>query len=74
MEKFLNRFMKYYEKSRLFRIVYSLLIFIINVYIFYLLDEYKDYNSIKEPLHIGFWIVLFGPFFYFREKKKKKYK
>ncbi|WXR62673.1 hypothetical protein WG909_05385 [Peptostreptococcaceae bacterium AGR-M142] len=71
MEKFLKNFMKYYKKSRLFRFLYSLLIFIINFCMFYWIDTYKEFNSIKAPLQIGIWVLLFGPFFYFRETRKR---
>ncbi|MCT4583813.1 MAG: hypothetical protein N4A54_02715 [Peptostreptococcaceae bacterium] len=68
MEKFLKNFMKYYEKSRLFRFLYSFLTFVIGVYISSLLSHrYWFIKAMIESFAVG--LILY-PFFTLKEQRK----
>lgn len=68
MEKFLKNFMKYYEKSRLFRILYSLLTFVIGVCISSLLSHrYWFIKAMIESFAVG--LILY-PFLTWKEQRK----
>lgn len=69
MEKNLNRFMKHYEKSRLFRIIYSLLTFVIGVNIAAL--AYNQHWFIRGLLGGCVGGMILYPFFTLKEQRKK---
>lgn len=68
MKNFFNRFMKKYEKSRLFRIVYSVLTFVIGVNIAAL--AYNQHWFIRGLLGGCAGGMILYPFFTLKEERK----